>query len=65
MVIFLPSFWLLTPGALTFISLEEIVRRHQAGAWDLLAGFFAIASMAFGGLVGWVVCRGLFEHARR
>jgi uncharacterized membrane protein YjjB (DUF3815 family) len=51
MVTFLPSFWLLVPGALGLLSVKRLLS-DPAGIGGLMSVAFALASIALGTLVG-------------
>lgn len=61
MVTFLPSFWLLVPGALGLVSLKYMLSDHAAGVEGLIAAVFAIVSIALGTLMGAALYRWLTE----
>ena len=52
MVTFLPSFWLLVPGALGLLSVKRMLSDRAAGTDGLITVVFALASIALGTLVG-------------
>lgn len=52
MVTFLPSFWLLVPGALSLLSVKYMLSDHEAGVEGLMDAVFAFASIALGTLTG-------------
>lgn len=52
MVTFLPSFWLLVPGALGLLSVKQMLSDRTAGLDGLSAALFAIVSIALGTLMG-------------
>lgn len=52
MVTFLPSFWLMVPGAMGLLSLKQILSNRDAGIDSLISVIFAIAAIALGTLVG-------------
>jgi uncharacterized membrane protein YjjB (DUF3815 family) len=52
MVTFLPSFWLLVPGALGLVSVKQMLSDRTAGVDGMVAVVFAVASIALGTLVG-------------
>jgi uncharacterized membrane protein YjjP (DUF1212 family) len=60
-VTFLPSFWLLVPGALGLLSVTRMMSDRGAGLDGLVTVVFVIASIALGNLVGASVYRGLTE----
>jgi uncharacterized membrane protein YjjB (DUF3815 family) len=61
MVTFLPSFWLLVPGALGLLSVKHMLSDHTAGVDGLIAAVFAIVSIALGTLMGASVYKWLTE----
>ena len=62
MVTFLPSFWLLVPGALGLISVTKMLSDRTAGVDSLIAAVFAMTSIALGTLVGASVYKALTER---
>ena len=60
-VTFLPSFWLLVPGALGLLSVTRMMSDRVAGLQDLITVLFVITSIALGTLVGASLYRGLTE----
>jgi len=52
MVTFLPSFWLLVPGALGLLSVTRTLSDRVAGVNGLITALFALASIAVGTLMG-------------
>lgn len=60
-VTFLPSFWLLVPGALGLMSVTRMMSDRAAGLDGIVTVVFVIASIALGTLVGASVYRGLTE----
>jgi uncharacterized membrane protein YjjP (DUF1212 family) len=52
MVTYLPSFWLLVPGALGLISVTRMLSDRAAGIDGLTTAMFAFASIAVGTLMG-------------
>lgn len=60
-VTFLPSFWLLVPGALGLLSVTRMMSDQGAGVDGLVTVIFVIASIALGNLVGASLYRGLTE----
>jgi uncharacterized membrane protein YjjB (DUF3815 family) len=52
MVTFLPSFWLLVPGALCLLSIKHMLSDRVAGVDGLVTAVIAIASVALGTLMG-------------
>jgi uncharacterized membrane protein YjjP (DUF1212 family) len=61
-VTFLPSFWLLVPGALGLLSVTRMLSDRTGGLDGLITAVFAIASIALGTLVGASFYRFLGEH---
>ncbi len=60
-VTFLPSFWLLVPGALGLLSVTQMMSDRTAGLEGIVSVMFVIASIALGTLVGASLYRGLTE----
>jgi uncharacterized membrane protein YjjP (DUF1212 family) len=60
-VTFLPSFWLLVPGALGLLSVTRMMSDRTAGLDGMVTVVFVIASIALGTLVGASLYRGLTE----
>lgn len=60
-VTFLPSFWLLVPGALGLLSVTRMLSDRAAGIDGLVTVMFVITSIALGTLVGASLYRGLTE----
>ena len=58
-VTFLPSFWLLVPGALGLLSITRLLSDRAAGVDGLVTVMFVITSIALGTLVGASLYRGL------
>jgi uncharacterized membrane protein YjjP (DUF1212 family) len=52
MVTFLPSFWLLVPGALGLLSVKYMLSDRAAGIDGLVTAVFALAAIALGTLMG-------------
>lgn len=52
MVTFLPSFWLLVPGALSLLSVKRMLSNTTEGMEGLVATVFVFASIAIGTLLG-------------
>ncbi|QEG35426.1 threonine/serine exporter family protein [Bythopirellula goksoeyrii] len=52
MVTFLPSFWILVPGALSLVSVKTMLSDREAGIDGLVTALFAIVSIALGTLIG-------------
>jgi uncharacterized membrane protein YjjP (DUF1212 family) len=57
MVTFLPSFWVVVPGALGLLSVTRMLSDRAAGIEGLIAVLFVVASVALGTLVGASVYR--------
>jgi uncharacterized membrane protein YjjP (DUF1212 family) len=62
MVTFLPSFWLLVPGALGLLSVTRMLSDRAAGIDGLVSAVFAFASIALGTLVGASLYKWLTER---
>ena len=60
-VTYLPSFWLLVPGALGLMSVTQMMSDRVAGLDGIVTVMFVITSIALGTLVGASVYRGLTE----
>jgi uncharacterized membrane protein YjjP (DUF1212 family) len=60
-VTFLPSFWLLVPGALGLLSVTRMMSDRIAGLHDIITVLFVVTSIALGTLVGASLYRGLTE----
>ncbi len=60
-VTFLPSFWLLVPGALGLLSVTRMMSDRAAGIDGLITVVFVITSVALGTLVGASIYRWLTE----
>jgi len=60
-VTFLPSFWLLVPGALGLLSVTRMLSDRAAGLEGLITVLFVITSIALGTLVGASLYRWLTE----
>jgi uncharacterized membrane protein YjjP (DUF1212 family) len=60
-VTFLPSFWMLVPGALGLLSVTRMLSDRAAGIDGLVTVMFVITSIALGTLVGASIYRGLSE----
>jgi uncharacterized membrane protein YjjB (DUF3815 family) len=52
MVTFLPSFWMLVPGAFSLLSVKQMLSDRVAGIDGMVAAVFALASIALGTLMG-------------
>ena len=52
MVTFLPSFWLLVPGALSLSSVKQMLSDRAAGIDSLMTAVFVFVSIALGTLMG-------------
>jgi len=61
MVTFLPSFWLLVPGALGLLSVKRMLTDRAAGIDGLITTSFVFASIALGTLMGASLYRSLTE----
>jgi uncharacterized membrane protein YjjB (DUF3815 family) len=62
MVTFLPSFWLLVPGALGLLSVKQILSDRAAGIDGLITTVFVFASIALGTLMGASLYKWLTEQ---
>jgi len=62
MVTFLPSFWLLVPGAMGLLSLKRMLSDRNAGMDSLVTVVFALTSIALGTLVGASLYKWLTER---
>ncbi len=62
MVTFLPSFWLLVPGALGLMSVKQILSDRAAGVDGMVAAIFALVSIALGTLMGASVYKAMTER---
>lgn len=68
MVLMLAAFWFLVPGALSFVSVGEVVTTGAGGARTLLSSVLAVFSIALGMLFGWgldYAAVGLVDRLRR
>lgn len=61
MVTFLPSFWLLVPGALSLSSVKQMLSDRTAGVDSLVTAVFVFASIALGTLMGASLYKALTE----
>lgn len=52
MITFLPSFWLLVPGALGLLSVKQMLSERDAGIDTLITAVFVFSSVALGTLLG-------------
>lgn len=62
MVTFLPSFWLLVPGALGLLSVKRMLSDRIAGIDGLITAVFVFASIALGTLLGASLYKGITER---
>jgi uncharacterized membrane protein YjjB (DUF3815 family) len=62
MVTFLPSSWLLVPGALGLLSVTHMLSDRDAGMDGLVTALFALTSIALGTLMGASLYKWLTEH---
>lgn len=62
MVTFLPSFWLLVPGALGLLSVKRMLSDRIAGIDGLITAVFAFASIALGTLLGASIYKTITER---
>lgn len=65
MVTFLPSFWVVVPGALGLLSVTRMMSDSAAGIDGMVTVLFVIASVALGTLVGASLLRLLDAKVRR
>lgn len=61
MVTFLPSFWLLVPGALGLVSVKQMLSDRSVGMDGLMMALAAIVSIALGTLIGASIYKFLTE----
>lgn len=61
-VTFLPSFWLLVPGALGLTSVKRMLSDRAAGIDGLITALFALTSIALGTLIGASLYKWLTER---
>jgi len=61
-VTFLPSFWLLVPGALGLASVKRMLSDRAAGIDGLITAVFALTSIALGTLIGASLYKWLTER---
>lgn len=64
MVTFLPSFWILVPGALSLLGVKQMMSDRDAGIDGMVTAMFAIVSIALGTLLGASIYKWLNETAR-
>lgn len=62
MVTFLPSFWLLVPGALGLLSVMRMLGDHEAAISGMTSAVFAFTSIALGSLMGASLYKWLSER---
>lgn len=62
MVTFLPSFWLLVPGALGLLSFQRMLSDRAAGLDALMSAVFVLASIALGTLMGAALYKWITER---
>lgn len=65
MVTFLPSFWLLVPGALSLLSVKRLISDHNAGLEGLYGAVFIFVAIGLGTLMGAALYRWLTETFAR
>jgi uncharacterized membrane protein YjjP (DUF1212 family) len=65
MVTFLPSFWLVVPGALGLLSVTHMLSDRNAGIEGMVTAIYVIVSIALGTLVGASLYRGLTDQVSR
>lgn len=61
MVTFLPSFWLLVPGAVGLLSVTTMISNREAGVDGLITTLFVFTSIALGTLMGAALYKTLTE----
>lgn len=61
-VTFLPTFWLLVPGALGLLSVTQMLRNRAAGLDGMVTVVFVITSIALGTLVGAAIYKAITER---
>jgi uncharacterized membrane protein YjjB (DUF3815 family) len=61
-VAFLPTFWLLVPGALSLTGVSELVGLGSGGLTDLFNAVISIVAIALGVLVGSSLSRSVARH---
>ncbi|MGH7243202.1 MAG: threonine/serine ThrE exporter family protein [Phycisphaerales bacterium] len=62
MVTFLPSFWMLVPGALGLLSVKRMLSDRAAGMEGLWTAVFVFAAIALGTLMGASLYKGITER---
>jgi uncharacterized membrane protein YjjB (DUF3815 family) len=62
MVTYLPTFWLMVPGAMGLLSLKHILSDRAAGLESLVTVVFALIAIAIGTLVGASLYKWLTER---
>lgn len=62
MVTFLPSFWLLVPGAMSLVSVKRMLSDRTAGIDGLVTAVFVFTSIALGTLMGAALYKMLTER---
>lgn len=62
MVTFLPSFWLMVPGALGLVSVKQMLTDRAAGIDGLTSALFALASISLGTLMGASIYKEITER---
>lgn len=61
-VTFLPTFWLLVPGALGLVSIKYMLSDRAAGVEGMVSAVFAIVAIALGTLMGASIYKGITER---
>jgi uncharacterized membrane protein YjjB (DUF3815 family) len=62
MVTFLPTFWMLVPGALGLMSIKHMLSDREAGIDGMITTVFVFASIALGTLMGASLYKSLSER---
>jgi uncharacterized membrane protein YjjP (DUF1212 family) len=65
MVTLLPGFWILVPGALSLVSVKQMLSDRAAGIDGMVTAVFALVSIALGTLMGASLYKGLTEAPGR
>ena len=64
MVTFLPSFWILVPGALSLLGIKQMLSDRDAGIDGMVTAMFAMVSIAMGTLLGASLYKWLNDTSR-